>query len=63
MQQAQSMVPFNRTRMAATQKSSECIKVCVRVRPLLPRELGKDEVVYFPSNNSSDNLEVSCRPS
>ena len=45
--------------MGATARNSECIKVCVRVRPLLPREMAKDEVVYFPSQNtnSNDNLE------
>ena len=44
--------------MNATTKNSECIKVCVRVRPLLPREMAKDEVVYFPAN-TNDGLEVS----
>ena len=44
--------------MNATTKNSECIKVCVRVRPLLPREMAKDEVVYFPVN-TNDGLEVS----
>ena len=44
--------------MNATTKTSECIKVCVRVRPLLPREMAKDEVVYFPAN-TNDGLEVS----
>ena len=38
--------------MNSTARNSECIKVCVRVRPLLPREMAKDEVVYFPSSNT-----------
>lgn len=29
------------------------IKVCVRVRPLLPHERSKDEVVYYPENGNS----------
>ena len=44
------MVPFGgKSKMNATARNSECIKVCVRVRPLLPREMAKDEVVYYPS--------------
>ena len=27
---------------------NESIKVCIRVRPLLPYELNKDEIVYYP---------------
>ena len=30
--------------------TSSKIKVCIRVRPLLPHELHKDEVVYYPVN-------------
>ena len=56
------MMPFgapsaNRSKMNATSRNSECIKVCVRVRPLLPREMAKDEVVYYPQQNGNDNLE------
>ena len=51
------MVPFvQKSKMGQTTRGSECIKVCVRVRPLLPREYGKDEVVYFPSE-VQPNLE------
>ena len=45
-------MPFNPSR-SKIGDGSECIKVCVRVRPLLPRELGRDEVIYFPSETSS----------
>jgi hypothetical protein len=37
--------------------SSNKIRVCIRVRPLLPHEMHKDEVVYYPQ--SEDSLEVS----
>ena len=43
--------------MTANSRNSECIKVCVRVRPLLPREFAKDEVIYFPTSSGVDNLE------
>ena len=58
LQQAQMLTAYNKQKMASTTRSSECIKVCVRVRPLLPRELGREEVVYYPSGDS-DHLEVS----
>ena len=32
-------------------KASECIKVCIRVRPVLPHERTRDEVIYFPTTN------------
>jgi hypothetical protein len=35
------------------------IRVCVRVRPLLPHEKAKDEVIYYPTNDGNDNLMVS----
>ena len=37
------------------------IKVCVRVRPLLPHERSKDEVVYYPetSNNSLQTIKIA----
>ena len=59
MQQAQSenrVTPYNKSKIGG--RNSECIKVCVRVRPILPREVGKEEVVYYPTDNTSD-LEVS----
>ena len=28
--------------------ANESIKVCIRVRPLLPNELMMDEIVYYP---------------
>ena len=43
--------------MNATARNNECIKVCVRVRPLLPREMAKEEVVYFPSAPQGERLE------
>lgn len=43
--------------MGATARNSECIKVCVRVRPVLPREMAKEEVVYFPTQTAKDHLE------
>ena len=43
--------------MNSTARNSECIKVCVRVRPLLPKEMAKDEVVYFPTPTGRENLE------
>ena len=43
--------------MGSTSRASEAIKVCVRVRPMLPRELGRDEVVYYPTDQSN-KLEV-----
>ena len=49
------MTPYNKSKIGG--RNSECIKVCVRVRPILPREVGKEEVVYYPTDNSSD-LEV-----
>ena len=39
-----------------SKSGSQAIKVCIRVRPMLPRERSKDEVIYFPSQNSN-NLE------
>ena len=64
-QQAQSRARDHsrNKKMNATQRNSELIKVCVRVRPLLPREMAKDEVVYFPSTaGDPDGLEVSSNP-
>ena len=58
------MVPFGGKsggKMGSTARNSECIKVCVRVRPLLPHEMAKDEVVYYPTqgggHSSNDHLE------
>lgn len=53
------MLPFGgKSKMGSTARNSECIKVCVRVRPLLPREMAKDEVVYYPTQGpSNDGLE------
>lgn len=49
------MAPF--TPAPKSTKNSECIKVCVRVRPLLPKEMTREEVVYYPSQTSGDGLE------
>ena len=54
------VAPYNNR--GTTGRNRECIKVCVRVRPLLPREMAKEEVVYFPNSNS-DKLEVSAKGS
>jgi hypothetical protein len=37
----------------------ECIKVCVRVRPLLHHERNKGEVIYYPLPSLNDTLDVS----
>ena len=39
-------------------QTNESIKVCIRVRPLLPHEQLKDEIVYYPDSLNA-NLEVS----
>ena len=51
------MATHNSSKFGAAAKGAECIKVCVRVRPVLPHERAKDEVVYFPQNNDNDGLE------
>lgn len=35
--------------MAATGSKRENIRVAVRVRPLLPQEAHRDEVIYYPT--------------
>lgn len=35
-------------RTKQNQQKNECIKVCIRVRPLLRTETGRDELVYYP---------------
>ena len=42
-----------------TIKSKESIRVCVRVRPILPHERSRGEVIYYPISTGHDNLEVS----
>ncbi len=37
--------------------SNESIKVCIRVRPLLPNELMKDEIVYYPEQTDITKAE------
>ena len=41
------VVPYNGTSKSKKQ-GNEAVKVCVRVRPLLPHERMKDEIVYYP---------------
>jgi hypothetical protein len=38
--------------MNSKQNVNESIKVCIRVRPLLPHELHKEEIVYYPESKS-----------
>ena len=38
--------------------SNESIKVCIRVRPLLPHEQLKEEIVYYPESKDP-SLQVS----
>ena len=40
-------------------KQRECIKVCIRVRPVLSHERAKDEVVYFPASNHLEAIKVA----
>lgn len=45
------------TALAATatklsKQTNESIKVCIRVRPLLPHEGAREEIVYYPDNAS-----------
>jgi hypothetical protein len=35
----------------------DAIKVCIRVRPLLPNELMKDEIVYYPEQTEITRAE------
>lgn len=44
--------------MAATGMKRENIRVAVRVRPLLPQEAHRDEVIYYP-NFEEGPLSVS----
>jgi len=44
-------------------RGGEAIKVCVRVRPLLPHERAKDEVIYYPTHGITEGLEVRPIPS
>lgn len=40
-------------------KSRESIRVCVRVRPVLPYERSRGEAIYYPPKSLNDNLDVS----
>lgn len=42
-----------------TMKSKESIRVCVRVRPVLPHERSRGEVIYYPIQSGNEDLEVS----
>ena len=53
-----AVVAFKKTSGSQGQQMSK-IKVCIRVRPLLPHERSKDEVVYYPSEGVSTGLQVS----
>jgi len=37
--------------------AGDAIKVCIRVRPLLPNELMKDEIVYYPEQTEITRAE------
>ena len=41
------------------QQKNESIKVCIRVRPLLPTEVGRNEIIYYPE--SSDPSLMTLR--
>lgn len=49
----------SKTQALVPKKSSgnEAIKVCIRVRPLLPHEVMKEEIVYYP-DSSDPNLQA-----
>lgn len=40
-------------------KKGECVKVAVRVRPLLPAEMYTPEIIYYPESKDP-GLEVSA---
>jgi hypothetical protein len=42
-------------------KARESIRVCVRVRPVLPYERSRGEAIYYPAKNGNDNLDVRKR--
>jgi hypothetical protein len=42
-------------------KSKESIRVCVRVRPILPYERSRGEVIYYPLSTGHDDLEVRLK--
>ena len=48
---------ITQTSKFSTRANNECIKVCVRVRPVLGHERAKDEVVYYPASADADGLE------
>ena len=49
----------NKVVLAQNKQSNECIKVCIRVRPLLQHELMNEEIVYYPESNDP-SLMVSA---
>ena len=57
-QQDPSQTASNSVISTQTQRDRECIKVAVRVRPVLPNERSKGEVLYYPQSTSKDSLEV-----
>lgn len=57
--QMNNSTAFKRTSQSLQPANFSKIKVCVRVRPLLPHEQSKDEVVYFPSEPQPSGLQVS----
>ena len=40
-------------------RGNENIRVCVRVRPVLPYERNRGEAIYYPARHENDNLDVS----
>jgi hypothetical protein len=44
--------------LSSNQNDRECIKVCVRVRPLLSHERNRSEVIYYPKSGPNDTLDV-----
>lgn len=42
----------------ASMQKNESIKVCIRVRPLLQHEFGKEEIIYYPDNEGSGLVTI-----
>jgi hypothetical protein len=57
---APSMVDSRQNASArkTSQQKNESIKVCIRVRPLLPHELGREEGICYPEHENPDLMTV-----
>ena len=56
MEESKISQEFNTT--TGTISPSECIKVCVRVRPHLPNEIGIPNVIYYDEQNVINNIYI-----